>query len=79
MSPSNVNADGVVSIPDLNFKRKDKDNFCSELEPKVEAYPDKVLLLDSNSNSTSSKVSGESAKQQFEIWEDMEIELSSDK
>lgn len=54
MSPSNVDANGVVAILDLNFERRDKVNFCSELELGVEAYPHKVLLLDSNPNSSSS-------------------------
>lgn len=37
------------------------------------------MHLDSNSNSISSKVIGEYAEQQFQICEDMEMELPSDK
>nr|POE98560.1 hypothetical protein CFP56_46468 [Quercus suber] len=65
MSSSNVEAEGIDAIPDLNFKRRDKHNFCKELEPEVEAYPVKLIR--------------ESAEQQFEIWEDREMELSVDK
>lgn len=79
MLPANVEADGIDDIPDLNFKQSDKDSFCRELEPEFEAYPDKVMHLDSNSNSISSKVIGEYAEQQFQIYEDMEMELPSDK
>nr|POF11025.1 hypothetical protein CFP56_13543 [Quercus suber] len=79
MSSYNVDIDGIGAITDLNFKQRDKDKFCKELEPEVEAYPDKVLLLNSKFNSISSKVIKESAEQQFESWEDMEMELSSNK
>ena len=80
MSPSNSDANKVVTIPDLNFERRDKDELCSALKHGVEVYPDKVImLLDSYSNSTSSKVIWESAEQQFEIWEDREMELPVDK
>nr|POE69175.1 hypothetical protein CFP56_66332 [Quercus suber] len=79
MSPSNSDVNRVVTIPDLTFERRDKDELCSALKHGVELYPDKVMLLDSYSNSTSSRVIRESAEQQFEIWEDREMELSEDK